>query len=191
MVTADSPAMAERSQSGVILQRLEELAASDELAKYERYFPIAQRGADVFIGVRMGEAFALAKHHVGMPLGEIEALLETPIHEARVVAVSVMDFEARAKKTTPERKTELFELYLRRHDRINTWDLVDRSAISVVGGYLADKPRDVLYELAQSTRWFERRTPATMPRTTLRYAIEKLPQDQRKHYLGLKSRSPG
>jgi hypothetical protein len=82
MVTADSPAMAERSESGVILQRLEELAASDELAKYERYFPIAQRGADVFIGVRMGEAFALAKHHVGMPLGEISACDDAPDHPA-------------------------------------------------------------------------------------------------------------
>jgi hypothetical protein len=51
----------------------------------------------------------------------------------RVGAVSIMDFQARARKTTPERKRELFELYLRRHDRIDTWDLVDRSAIWVVG----------------------------------------------------------
>ncbi len=69
-----------------------------------------------------------------------------------------MDWQARSKKTTDERRRELFELYIRRHDRIDTWDLVDRSAIWVVGEYLVDKPRDVLYDLARSDRPMERRT---------------------------------
>ena len=46
----------------------------------------------------------------------------------------------------------------KRHDRINTWDLVDRSAIYVVGSYLFDKPRKVLYKLARSKSMPERRT---------------------------------
>jgi hypothetical protein len=53
---------------------------------------------DTFVGVAMGQVFALAKTFVDMPLAEIEKLLESPIHEARVGAVSVMDFEARRKK---------------------------------------------------------------------------------------------
>jgi hypothetical protein len=57
-----------------------------------------------------------------------------------------------------ERRRELFELYIRRHDRIDTWDLVDRSAIHVVGEYLVDKPRDILDELARSAKPMERRT---------------------------------
>jgi len=137
---------------------LQEKATPEKRAGYERAFPAARRGEDQFIGVRMGEVFALAKTLTGMPLPEIERLLESPIHEARVCAVSIMDFEARAKKTPPERRRELFELYLRRHDRIDSWDLVDRSAIYVVGSYLADKPRDVLYDLARSERMPERRT---------------------------------
>ena len=56
------------------------------------------------------------------------------------------------------RKKELFDLYLRRHDRINSWDLVDRSAPFVVGGYLFDKRRDSLYKLARSKNIWERRT---------------------------------
>jgi 3-methyladenine DNA glycosylase AlkD len=52
----------------------------------------------------------------------------------------------------------LFDLYIKRHDRINTWDLVDRSAPYVVGGYLFDKPRKVLYKLARSKKMPERRT---------------------------------
>jgi 3-methyladenine DNA glycosylase AlkD len=69
-----------------------------------------------------------------------------------------MDFQARSRKTSEERRRELFELYLRRHDRIDTWDLVDRSAIWVVGEYLRDRPRDVLDRLARSERPMERRT---------------------------------
>lgn len=113
---------------------------------------------DNFIGVRMGTVFALAKTYIDMSLEEIEKLLESPIHEARVGAVSIMDYQARAKKTSAKQKKALFDLYLRRHDRINTWDLVDRSAIYVIGGYLIDKPRDILYKLAKSQHMAERRT---------------------------------
>lgn len=73
-------------------------------------------------------------------------------------AVSIMDFQARNKKTTESRKQELFDLYINRHDRINNWDLVDRSAPYVVGGYLFDKPRTILYKLARSKDVWQRRT---------------------------------
>jgi 3-methyladenine DNA glycosylase AlkD len=69
-----------------------------------------------------------------------------------------MDFQARAKRTTPAQRKALFDLYLRRHDRINNWDLVDRAAPHVVGGYLADKPRAALSRLALSKNPWERRT---------------------------------
>ena len=64
---------------------------------------------------------------------------------------------ARSARTTAHREA-LYDLYLRRHDRIDNWDLVDRAAPHVVGGWLADKPRDVLYELAKSASPNERRT---------------------------------
>jgi 3-methyladenine DNA glycosylase AlkD len=113
---------------------------------------------DVILGVRMGQVFALAKEYINMPLDEVEKMLESPIHEMRVGAVSILDFQARSKKTTPERQKELFDLYIKRHDRINTWDLVDRAAPWVVGGYLFDQPRKTLYKLARSKKMPERRT---------------------------------
>ena len=57
-----------------------------ELEKIQRYF---KSGAgeygegDVFMGVRMGQVFALSKEFMEMPPGEIEKLLESPIHEVR------------------------------------------------------------------------------------------------------------
>jgi hypothetical protein len=115
-------------------------------------------GPDDFSRVGMGRIFALAKECMDMEPAEIERLLERPAHAARVGAVSIMDWQARGRRTPPDRRRDLFELYLRRHDRIDTWDLVDRSAIYVVGDYLADKPRDALYQLAESRNAMERRT---------------------------------
>lgn len=110
------------------------------------------------MGVPKGKVFALAKEFMSMPLDEIEKLLESPFHEARVGAVGIMDFEARNKKTPESRRKELFDLYIRRHDLINTWDLVDRSAPYVVGGHLFDKSRKILFKLARSKNMAERRT---------------------------------
>jgi len=193
----------------------------------------------------MGEIFALAKRFIDLEPDQIEELLESPIQKVRVGAVSVMDFQARRRSTPASRRQELYELYLRRHDRINDWALVDRAAPSVIGGYLLDKPRDPLYRLARSESVWERRTAivatwhfiqrgqlddtfaigellvddpehliqtavggwvreagkrdvdrlrafldahaATMPRTTLRYAIEHLDADERRHYRSLAS----
>ena len=129
---------------------------SPEIARGHSH--LASDGEDAIIGVRMGQVFALAKEFIDTPLDEVEKMLESPIHEMRVGAVSIMDFQARSKKTTAKRKKELFDLYMRRHDRINTWDLVDRSAPYVVGSYLFDKPRKILYKLAHSKKMPERRT---------------------------------
>ncbi|GAA1852216.1 DNA alkylation repair protein [Asanoa iriomotensis] len=107
--------------------------------------------------VRMGDVFALAKEHIDLPTAEIDKLLDSDTHLVRVGAVSIMGKRAVRKRTTEAERAELFDLYLRRTDRIDTWDLVDVSAHQVVGGYLLDKPRDVLYRLARSDDWWERR----------------------------------
>jgi len=224
-------------------QFIERLKALSSKQAAKAHSHLAADKADAIIGVRMGQVFALAKEFMSMELDEVEKLLESDIHEARVGAVSIMDFQARSKKTTDERRKELFNLYVKRHDRINTWDLVDRSAIWVVGSYLFDKPRKVLYKLAKSKMMAERRTAivttlyfigkndvedafnlaeimlydkedlihkangwalrfagdkdrkkllglldkhaATMPRVTLRYAIEKMDKKQKEHYMNL------
>lgn len=208
----------------------------------KRYFK--QNPDDVFIGVRMGEVFKLAKEFSEMDIDEVEKLLESDVHEARTGAVSILDYIARKKKTSPELRKEIYALYLRRHDRIDNWDLVDRAAIHVIGGYLADKDRSILYKLAVSKNMWERRTSiiataffmmklkevedtfkiaeilindkedlihkatgwmlrvagdvdqkklfvfldkyaATMPRTALRYALEKVSKKDKEHYMGL------
>jgi hypothetical protein len=143
------------------VEELEAYRSPEQREKYQRHFKSGEGEygeGDVFIGVRMGQVFALAKEFVDMPPQEIEKLLESPVHEARAGALSIMDKQGRSKKTPESRRKELFELYLRRTDRINNWDLVDLGAPYVLGRYLFDKPRDVLYELARSEKVWERRT---------------------------------
>jgi 3-methyladenine DNA glycosylase AlkD len=109
---------------------------------------------------RMRHIFDLAKEFIDLPLTEVDKLLNEPGHLARVGAVSIMDKQARRRRTTAEQRRELYELYLRRHDAIDTWDLVDLGCPWVVGGYLFDQrqPRDILYRLARSTGTWQRRT---------------------------------
>ena len=108
----------------------------------------------------MGHVFALAKEFIEMPPSEIEKLLESPIHEVRAGGCSIMGKQATHKKTPESRRKELYDLYLKRHDRINNWDLVDLGSYKVVGSYLFDfeKPRAILYKLARSKDTWERRT---------------------------------
>ncbi len=142
-------------------KRLLAFQSDEELKKHERYFKFVstdQSSDDYFIGVRMGSIFELGKEFNEMPVTEIETLLESPIHEMRVGALSIMGQSAKGKKCTNERLKQLYDLYIHRHDRINNWDLVDLATYYVVGKYLADKPRNILDELAHSENQWERRT---------------------------------
>lgn len=155
-----SPDARERSAAAFV-ERLNQHQSGEELRKIQRYFKSGQGAygeGDVFIGVRMGEVFALAKEFIDLAPDEIETLLESPVHEVRAGASSIMDKQARRKRTPASRRKDLYDLYLRRIDRINNWDLVDVSCPFVVGGYLFDKPRDILFTLARSGNLWERRT---------------------------------
>ncbi|WP_053174491.1 DNA alkylation repair protein [Nonomuraea sp. SBT364] len=115
-------------------------------------------GPGVVLGIRMRDVFALAKEFIDLEPSEIVKLLGSDVHEIRVGACSVMDKQARRKRTPDAHRARLYDLYLGHHDRINTWDLVDLAAPYVVGGHLFGRSRAVLYELARSAHWWERRT---------------------------------
>lgn len=225
------------------IETLAQYKSDNEYDKVEKYFK-GNDGITKPFGVKFRDIFSTAEEFTQMPINEIEILLESEFYEIRMGAVSIMDFQAKHKKTTTERKKELFDLYLDRHNRLNNWDFVDRGAYNIIGEYLIDKPKDILYKLAKSKDTWERRTSivstyafikkgqidetfkiaellinddhelinkavgswireagkkdeekltafldkfaTTMPRVTLRYAIEKLDKKEKNYYLKLK-----
>ncbi|MCT2583966.1 DNA alkylation repair protein [Actinophytocola gossypii] len=121
------------------------------------------------LGVRMRTTFDLAKAHAAMPLDEVASLFDEPVYEARLCAVCVLDFKARSPKLTDDDRSAGYELYLAKHARIDSWDMVDRAAPRVVGRYLMDRSHDPLFTLARSTNQHERRTAITAPLYWARY----------------------
>ena len=233
--------------NAVDLQNMLNQHASDTDAIFlQRFFktgPGEYGEGDLFIGLRVPQTRQICRDFFELSIDQIEVMLESPIHEHRLAGLIIMSNQAKSKKFPTNYKELLYELYLRRTDRINNWDLVDTSCRDVVGGYLMDKPRDILYQLAESSDLWERRiaivstwefirhgdlddtfrlskalkndkqdlihkasgwmlreagkkdvnrlvefldeNATTMPRTMLRYSIEKLPEAQGRYYLGL------
>ena len=113
-------------------------------------------------GMRMGDLFAVAKAHADLPLDEVEALLDHPAYEPRMAAFCILDLQARRRLAEDARQAR-YDLYRRRHDRITTWDMVDRAAPRVVGAHLAGRSLAPLLELTASAVPLERRTAITAP----------------------------
>ena len=111
------------------------------------------------IGVRMGTLFDLAREATALPDDELERLFAEPAYEPRMVAFCVLDFRARKRPGD----AALCATYLRHHDAITAWDMVDRAAPRVVGSAVAGGPYDVLHDLAGSADPLRRRTAITAP----------------------------
>lgn len=141
-----------------LVNRLQSLRSDEELAKVRNRLAPDEEA----FGVRMGSLFDAAKAHTVLPLAEVNRLLDHPAYEPRMAAMCILDFKARRRLDDDERQ-RLYELYLDRHDRITTWDMVDRSAPRVVGGYLAGRPLDPLHSLAGEAAPLRRRTAITAP----------------------------
>lgn len=115
----------------LIYEQLKELRSDSERAKIARRLPPAS-GLEP-IGVRMKDVFDTAKAWTDLPLTEVPDLLASRWYEVRVVAVAILDFKARRRGLSDADRRALCETYLRHHDRITVWDLVDRAAPRVVG----------------------------------------------------------
>lgn len=225
-----------------IIQTLEELGDLT-IAEHSQCFFKTGKGqygeGDVFIGIRVPVLRKQVKQFLSVDLSEATHLLESPIHEVRLFALLLLA-ERYEKADAPEQKA-IFNIYKAHTLRVNNWDLVDSSAPYIVGAYLQEQDKSLLYDWAVSSSLWERRIAIVatfsfirnnqfddtlklaemllqdkedlmhkavgwmlrevgkrdestlksflkqhykvMPRTMLRYAIEKFPEPERKSYL--------
>jgi 3-methyladenine DNA glycosylase AlkD len=225
-----------------IRSKLHKLGNKKRAKLSQRYFktgPGEYGEGDIFLGITLPQLRALVKEYQDLPLADIIALLQSAIHEERLLALLLL---VRAyRRADDDTKKNIYELYLKNTRYINNWDLVDSSAMHIVGAFLMYKSKDPLHDLAISNDMWERRIAimATfhfikvgefteclmiayklltdkedlihkavgwmlrevgkrnlrieeqflkkhyrkMPRTMLRYAIEKFPEPKRLRYL--------
>ena len=189
----------------------------------------------IFLGIKTSIKRNLAKKYAELNLNDIKKFIEENIHDHRFIALIIL-----IKKYKRD-KQKIVDFYLENSKKWNNWSLVDISADKILGNFLLDKDRKVLYELARSENLWEKRIAivatyafirqnqfeetlkiseillsdkhdlihkavgwmlrevskknekileeflekhySKIPRTTLRYAIEKFPEEKRKRYL--------
>lgn len=135
-------------------------AHPDGAAFAQRFFKTGegQYGeGDVFLGVRVPATRTICKRYKNLTLAEIQKLLDSPIHECRQAGLIIMTLQYPKADSVGQKK--LYELYLKNvyAGQVNNWDLVDVSAEKIVGPYLQDKPRSILFQLARSDDLWQRR----------------------------------
>ncbi len=110
---------------------------------------------DLFLGIRVPVTKKVARKFKELPVDEVLKLLKSKYHEERLLALIML--VNRFKKETDKEQKKIYEAYLSHTEYINNWDLVDGSAHQIVGGYLFERDRKPLYQLAKSKSLWERR----------------------------------
>lgn len=142
-----------------IVSDLNNLANPEKAKLLARFFKTGKDEygeGDKFIGIMVPQQRQVVKkYYRDISLKEIKNLLSSKIHEYRLTALLIL--VEKYKKTDAKTKKEIFNFYLKSTKYINNWDLVDVTCPRIVGNYLSDKNRSLLYKLARSKNLWERR----------------------------------
>lgn len=222
------------------LEALSDEATASILQRFFKTAPGEYGHGDCFRGIRVPTLRKLCREFSHAGLSDISALLESPWHEDRMLALLLLIDRYRSMDGNGRQK--IYDFYCSRTAGINNWDLVDVSAPHIVGRHLSDRDRSPLYRFAVSPNLWERRIAIVstfhfirqgefhdtlsiaelllddsaelihkatgwmlrevgkrdfraedeflqkqyhrLPRITLRYAIERFPEQLRQRYLG-------
>ena len=108
---------------------------------------------DKFLGIVVPEQRKLAQQYIDISFCDLQKLLNSKIHEHRLTALLILTYKykkcSELDSEHSEHKRKIFDFYLKNTRNINNWDLVDVTTPHIVGAYLLDKDRSVLYKLAR------------------------------------------
>jgi 3-methyladenine DNA glycosylase AlkD len=141
-----------------IIRYLKEIGDPKIAQHSQRYFKTGKgeyAQGDRFLGIRVPVLRKKVIPFKETSLKDIKELLVSPFHEVRLFALLLMVHQF--SKGSVEQRDKLFNLYISSTPFINNWDLVDTSAPYIVGPYLLDRDRSILYDFARSDLLWERR----------------------------------
>ena len=137
------------------LEDLSDPAKAEFLPRFFKTLPGGYAEGDVFVGVSVPNARAVAHKYRDLPISQVNHLLHSGIHEHRLTALLIL--VDKFTKADPAGREKIVRFYLGNLKHINNWDLVDLSADKILGAYLFDKDRTVLYELSDSGNLWSQR----------------------------------
>lgn len=110
---------------------------------------------DLFYGIKVPEQRKIAKQFKDLSLDELSTLLTSKVHEERLIAAFILVDQY--KRGDEKKKKLVFNFYLKHRKGINNWDLVDLSAPKIIGAFLIDKEKDLIYKFSRSKDLWEKR----------------------------------
>ncbi len=141
-----------------IIEHLQ-LLANPEIAAHSKRFFKTGKGeygeGDVFLGIRVPVIRQAVRQFKLATIEDAELLLDSKYHEVRLFALLLLVAHFQVGEAAQQKK--IYQIYLRNTHSINNWDLVDSSAPHIVGGYLNNRDKSVLFKLAKSASLWERR----------------------------------
>lgn len=131
---------------------LQSMADGQQARQMLRFFKTApgQYGeGDIFIGLRNPQVrMVVRKTWKETPLAEAVKLVRSPLHEVRLCGLLIMveQYLRALRRKDAEEMAVIFDTYTALHPYINNWDLVDLSAIKIVGNHEVMNPGVVLMD---------------------------------------------
>jgi len=138
------------------LKSLEDKNQAKNLQRFFKTGPGQYGEGDIFLGIKVPVQRQIVKKYFNISLCDTEALLQSKIHEQRLVALLILVKKYEIAKNEIEKK-QIFDVYIKNRKYINNWDLVDLSAPNIIGNYLLNKDRQILYEFAKSDHLWTKR----------------------------------
>ena len=138
-------------------EELAKKANQDKAKILQRFFKTGKGEygeGDIFLGITVPESRKIAKKYSDLSYNNIRNLLESKIHEERLIALLIL---VNNYNKNIEKRNEIFDFYIENINNINNWDLVDLTADKIVGSFLFEKDKNILYKLAKSSNLWEKR----------------------------------
>ena len=129
------------------------------LMRFFKTAPGAYGAGDQFLGIRVPKTRETVRRIWQLTtMEDLDVCIQSPWHEVRLAALLTLIQIFKHARKSPDKQKACIDFYLSHTDHINNWDLVDLSCYELLGTWLLDKDRTLLYDLARNGRtiWEQR-----------------------------------